>query len=95
MTNKFEQKYINLFTEYVKSLPLNQDDKNFITSKDFINDNPSFYLFYPMLFSEYFDVPENKLNLLCIAGYFYYQSTMFLDEVVDEKKLNQLFPMKY
>jgi hypothetical protein len=48
MTNKFEQKYINLFTEYVKSLPLNQDDKNFITSKDFINDNPSFYLFYPI-----------------------------------------------
>lgn len=89
---KLKDKYTFIFKGYVENLPINKDDKNFILDSRFIDDNPDFYLFYPLLFSEYFEVEEEKVNLLCIAGYFYYQSTIFLDKVIDEKQLELLFP---
>lgn len=87
-----KHKYKTIFTEYTQNLPVSKDLKNFILDSDFINDNPDFYLYYPLLFSEYFKIEEDKLNLLCVGGYFYYQSTIFLDKVIDEKQTNLLFP---
>lgn len=87
-----KHKFKALFTKYVNNLPINKDHKSFILDSEFINDNPDFYLFYPLLFSEYFEVEEEHVNLLCVAGYFYYQSTIFLDKVIDEKQLELLFP---
>jgi len=86
-----KHKYKALFTGYVKNLHISDVDKNFILDSDFIDDNPDFYLFYPLLFSEYFEVEEEIVSLLCVAGYFYYQSTIFLDKVIDEKQLELLF----
>jgi hypothetical protein len=87
-----KDKYQKTFTNYVKNTNITKGDKDFILDVDFINNNPDFYLFYPLLFSEYFEVEEEQVNLLSVAGYFYYQSTIFLDKVIDEKQLNTLFP---
>lgn len=87
-----KDKYQKTFTNYVKNTNIAKGDKDFILDVDFINNNPDFYLFYPLLFSEYFEIEEDTVNLLCVAGYFYYQSTIFLDKVIDEKQLNLLFP---
>lgn len=87
-----KQTYKSIFTRYVEQLPISKDHKNYILDSKFIDDNPDFYLFYPLLFSDYFEVKEEQLNILCVAGYFYYQSTIFLDKVIDEKQLNLLFP---
>lgn len=92
LKNKLKHKYKILFTKYVNNLPISKDHKNYILDSEFINDNPDFYLFYPLLFSEYFEVKKEQVNLLCVAGYFYYQSTIFLDKVIDEKQLELLFP---
>lgn len=87
-----KQKYTNIFNEYVQNLPISKDHKNFILDKQFIDDNPDFYLFYPLLFSDYLEIDEEQLNIICVAGYFYYQSTIFLDKVIDEKQFDLVFP---
>ena len=71
-------RFKTLFINYVDGLALDERLKKFITDEVFINDNPEFYLYYPALFSQYFEVEEEKLELLCIAGYLYYQATIFL-----------------
>lgn len=88
----FVNKYNRLFTNYIENLPLEDKAKKFINDETFINDNPEFYLYYPALFSQYFDVDEEKLELLCITSYLYYQATIFLDKVIDDKNLDLIFP---
>lgn len=85
-------KFKTLFINYIDGLALDERLKKFITDEVFINDNPEFYLYYPALFSEYFEIEKEKLELLCIAGYLYYQATIFLDKVIDDKNLDLLFP---
>ena len=85
-------KFKTLFINYVDGLVLDERLKKFITDEVFLNDNPEFYLYYPALFSQYFEVEEEKLELLCVAGYLYYQATIFLDKVIDDKNLDLLFP---
>ncbi|WP_299778622.1 hypothetical protein [uncultured Formosa sp.] len=74
-----KDKYQKIFTDYVKNTNIAKGDKDFILDIDFINNNPDFYLFYPLLFLEYYETKKDKVNLLCVAGYFYYQSIIFLD----------------
>lgn len=91
LNSNLKEKYTYLFEEHVQSLPLLDDDKRKILDDAFIDANPDFYLFYPLLFSEHFGVDQRNVDLLCIAGYFYYQSTISLDNVIDEKQFNLLF----
>lgn len=79
------ERYKSVFTTYIDKLSLNNSVKDLITDDQFINNNPEFYLYYPALFSKYFNVSQEKLDLLCIAGYLYYQATIFLDKVIDDK----------
>lgn len=85
-------KYKEIFKNYIKYSNIAEENKVFISNIEFINNNPDFYLYYPSLFSNYFDIREKEMNLLCIAGYLYYQSTIFLDKVIDEEQLNLIFP---
>ena len=87
LKNKFKL----LFTNYIKSLALDDNIKKIITNDVFIDNNPEFYLFYPALFSQHFKIDEDKLEMICIAGYLYYQATIFLDKVIDDKNLDLIF----
>ncbi len=55
-----------------------------IINEDFINCNPSYYLYYPYLYSDYFNFKDKKaLNFLSIAGFLYYKSIILSDEIFD------------
>jgi hypothetical protein len=63
-----------------------------IVCKEFINNNPYYYLYYPYLFKQYFDVTDNQsLDLLSIAGYLYYRSVIIIDEIFDNDKSSNKF----
>lgn len=87
-----ETNYKLLFINYVNCLAIDINIREIITSNAFLDNNPKFYFYYPALFSQYFDVDKEKLELLCISGYLYYQATIFLDKVIDDKNLDLLFP---
>lgn len=78
------KKYFDFFENYVLNLPLEDSLKNVILNKDFINRNPEFYIYYPLFFAEGLDVNLDKLENLCIAGYLYYESSIFLDKILDD-----------
>ena len=77
--------------DYIYSLPQDDGIKNALYNEDFITQNPEFYLYYPMFFSEAFDLSSSDLKELCIAGYLYYKSSIFLDEIIDDKNNDKLF----
>lgn len=87
-----KEQYQQLYLNYIANSSLSDSLKNTLSDSSFIDDNPEFYLYYPHLFSVYFDVEQEKEDLLCVAGYLYYQATIFLDKVVDNKNLDLLFP---
>ena len=83
MENKsqnFKNKHKEIFLSYLSNLHNNGE---LITDLEFIEDNPDFYLYYPKLFSSAFNTNELDLENLCIAGYLFYQSTLYLDAVID------------
>ena len=48
--------------------------------------SPDFYQYYPRLFSNYFSpVKEDTVKDLSDAGYFYYQSVLYTDSLIDDK----------
>lgn len=58
-----------------------------ILDESFIDSNPIFYLYYPHLFSKYFDFSDSDtLDLLSISGFLFYKSVIILDEVFDNKE---------
>lgn len=80
------------FQNYIQSLFIPDFFKIQILDKNFIDSNPVYYQNYPSLFSNSFLVNEKELNLLDIAGYLYYQATLFTDSLIDEKELSK-FPL--
>lgn len=47
---------------------------------------PEFYQHYPRLFSSYFkSVNNNTVKELSEAGYYYYQSILLADSLIDDK----------
>lgn len=84
------ERYINRYKNYIKKLNLNGSIEKAIVDDDFINANQEFYLYYPELFSAAFDVKKEDVALLCTAGYLYYQSTLFMDSVIDEKEFHKI-----
>lgn len=82
--------YIQAYKKYIIDLKLNRTIEKAITDDDFIRANQQFYLYYPKLFSSAFNVSKKDVALLCIAGYLYYQSTLFLDSVIDDKQFHKI-----
>jgi hypothetical protein len=80
------------FQTYIQNSPISQNFKELILNVDFLNNNPEFYKNYPSLFSNVFLINAKQLDLLDIAGYLYYQSTIFSDSLIDEKDISK-FPL--
>lgn len=80
------------FQNYIQQLSISQDVKNLILDSDFKNQNPAYYQNYPSLFANAFCISKKELDLLDIAGYLYYQATIFTDSLIDEKKISK-FPL--
>ena len=77
------------FEIYIQNLPISKVFKKQILNKKFIENNPIYYQNYPSLFSNIFSISLEKLELLNIAGYLYYQSTILSDSLIDEKDLSK------
>ncbi|UJH68196.1 prenyltransferase/squalene oxidase repeat-containing protein [Allomuricauda sp. SCSIO 65647] len=78
------------FIQYVNSLEIHPNFKEIISDFGFVEENPPFYVYYPCLFSLPSSINDNLLNDLSIAGYFFYQSTLFLDALMDEHDSSRL-----
>lgn len=51
-----------------------------------------FYEYYPKLFHDYFsDIDKAKIDLLSKAGFYFYQSIMQLDAVIDNQENHRIF----
>lgn len=77
---------------YIQNLQIPQIFKDSILDINFSKNNPDYYQNYPSLFSKAFSVRASTLKLLDIAGYFYYQATIFTDNLIDEQDLSK-FPL--
>ncbi|KAF2514904.1 class 1 isoprenoid biosynthesis enzyme [Flavobacterium foetidum] len=77
------------FHTYIQRLNIPNNVKNSILDEDFIKKNPIYYQHYPSLFATAFSISEKELNLLDIAGFLYYQATLFTDSLIDEKELSK------
>lgn len=63
-----------------------------IVSKDFIAANPSYYVYYPYLFKDYFQIDDKEtLGLLSIAGFLYYRAVILIDTIFDDKNSKHNF----
>ncbi len=63
-----------------------------IVSKDFIAANPSYYVYYPYLFKDYFQIDDKEtLDLLSIAGFLYYRAVILIDTIFDDKNSKHNF----
>jgi hypothetical protein len=80
------------FKNYIQNLFIPDFFKIQILDKNFIDNIPIYYQNYPSLFAKPFSVRQKELNLLDIAGYLYYQATLFTDSLIDEKELSK-FPL--
>ncbi|TVZ27314.1 hypothetical protein JM83_2349 [Gillisia sp. Hel_I_86] len=67
-----------------KSYPIKVIEE--IVNEKFISSNPSYYLYYPYLFNDYFQVKNKEtLNLLSISGILYYKAIILIDDIFDNK----------
>ena len=74
-----------ILSKFVQNRPIPNKIKANILSEDFIKQNPEIYLYYPKLFNNCFsDFNQEKVDLLCIAGFLYYQSIVHADKLYDE-----------
>ncbi|PKB16139.1 prenyltransferase/squalene oxidase repeat-containing protein [Flavobacterium sp. 5] len=80
------------FNNYINDLPIADDFKKIITDTIFKDNNPVYYQKYPELFAEAFVVKQDQLDLLNIAGYLYYQATLFTDGLIDDGDISK-FPL--
>ncbi|MDR0506832.1 MAG: hypothetical protein LBH32_08475 [Dysgonamonadaceae bacterium] len=65
------------------------DTKN----KQFKNDkSPEYYRHYPRLFHKYFeDIDKRIIDELSEAAYVYYKSVLLIDNIIDNKKIENIF----
>lgn len=84
------------FNEYINSLPINKSLKNILLEETFIDKSPDFYLAYPLIFCKPFNYFDNStLSALCIAGFLYYKSILYLDQIIDDVRLNKFKKINY
>jgi hypothetical protein len=80
-----ENFYLQKTKNYLSNLGLPELLKRSISFEQFAEKNPSYYLNYPMLFADIFELENSReLDLLCIAGSLYYRSMISLDQLYDE-----------
>lgn len=79
---------LNRFNVYSDSLQIDKESKRLLKDSFFIDNNFAFYLCYPYLFASAFNVDEKKVADLSIAGYLYYKSIIFMDELLDKNKIS-------
>lgn len=80
------------FNQYINDLPIADNFKRLILDANFKDSNPIYYQKYPELFADAFCVRQDQLDLLNIAGYLYYQSTLYTDRLIDDVNLSK-FPL--
>lgn len=77
------------FTDYIKSLPFEEDKIRAILQTSDIGKNPKFYLEYASLFANSFEFENanQKIKDLNIAGYLCYTYSLLLDSALDNKEV--------
>ena len=78
------------YLKYIQELPINQYYKTILADAVFIEKNPSFYLEYPSLFSNTFNIAKDDLEMLDIAGYLQYHAVLYIDLALDEKDYSRM-----
>ena len=74
---------------YIQNLQIPQNFKDSILDINFSKNNPDYYQNYPSLFSNIFSISLENLELLNIAGFLYYQSTILSDRLIDDKDITK------
>lgn len=77
--------------KHIENLPLTQTCRNEILGGYFEGGKSTIFVDYPILFSKAFEIQEEDLDLLGIAGFLYYRATLFLDLLIDEKEFSKVF----
>ncbi len=81
------------YKSYISGLSLPLKIKESLLNKVTLDNNPQYYFEYPQLFSNYYtDVDQKIINQLSIAGFLYYESTLYMDALIDEKDAS-VFPL--
>ncbi|WP_340063785.1 hypothetical protein [Ascidiimonas aurantiaca] len=71
--------------EYLSRRSFPSHIQNEILDEGFIEANPKYYLYYPYLFSDFFDIKDEAVLIkLSVAGFLYYKATIFFDEIFDK-----------
>ena len=80
--------------EYVNNISLPDSFKANIADKKFLQDNPGFYVDYPLLFLKNSKKLGENVKDLCVAAILYYESIIILDSVLDKNRSASLqFPI--
>ena len=85
---------VETFLNFIEKAQVPEQAKQALSNREFIDKNPIFYLYYPKLFSNAFLLEKNEhIDSLCIAGYLYYHSIIYLDSILDEIKRVDRLPI--
>jgi hypothetical protein len=81
-----ERAFQDHYCKYIRTLGLVPLIEDALLDPRMFSGDLKFYLFYPRLFSDAFDVRDGKnLKMLCISGFLYYQSLLSLDRAFDSQ----------
>ncbi|WP_028888808.1 prenyltransferase/squalene oxidase repeat-containing protein [Tenacibaculum ovolyticum] len=91
-----EQSFKTTFTvalnNYLNTLELPENIVKAIADKQFIENNPVYYTYYPYLFNTVFKIENKKiLDVLTIAGFLYYKAIILVDEMFDNQSPKDSF----
>ncbi|MCH2450389.1 MAG: hypothetical protein MK198_09620 [Gracilimonas sp.] len=87
MEQQISTKYRNFYREYIQKLSIDHSIKSRILDERIFSGDYKFYLFYPRLFSEAFNIVDDRnLKLLSISGFLYYLSLISLDRIYDSRE---------
>jgi len=76
----------DLISSYVDTLSIPSELKKTIAFETFSKKNPDYYMRYPRLFRDVFEKQDDEqIDFLCIAGFLYYRSMIFMDGLLDGK----------
>lgn len=76
----------SLISSYLEALSIPKEVKQLISLEEFSQKNPDYYMRYPRLFRHVFGKQtDEQIDLLCIAGFLYYRSIIFMDAMLDGK----------
>ncbi len=77
--------YKQEISNYVNGLPIGETYRNEILDEKFIDENLLLYTYYPYLFSDSLKI-GGKVKQLNIAGFIYYKSIIYFDELLDNNR---------